>query len=166
MTRGAVVNNPLGVSPGPPDKAWVYNRTGAARAIGDVVMLDIAQTATETTGTGFNDAAGIWANVVLPATAGLPHGIFAVVSGLLSGAGADNALMEVTFISPKIGVNVVGTDAAAAYEALSPRNGADTLNSDANSASEKLVGIALGASAGSSEELIDVMFNGWHPFGV
>jgi len=48
-----------------------YNRTGGDRLQGDIVMLDLMQTATETTTITYGDEAGVFANVVLPATAGL-----------------------------------------------------------------------------------------------
>lgn len=49
-----------------------YNRTGAQRLKGDIVMLDVLQSATETTGIVEGNEASVFANVVLPATAGLP----------------------------------------------------------------------------------------------
>lgn len=48
-----------------------FNRSGAQRKKGDVLMLDVLQTATETTSTTVGDEASVFANLVLPATAGL-----------------------------------------------------------------------------------------------
>lgn len=48
-----------------------YNRSGSDRIIGDIVMLDLLQSATETTTITYGDESGVFANVVMPATAGL-----------------------------------------------------------------------------------------------
>ena len=161
--RGAVINNPRGVNPGPPDTAFVFNRRGAAVSVGDVVMLDLGQTATETTGIAFSDEAGVWANVVLPATAQLGYGIFAIVSDLMGGAGADNTLIQVTFVSPAITANVTGT--AALYETCTAVNAADTLAAATGTGGQKIVGIALTTTAGAGELPATIMFDGWHGFG-
>lgn len=166
MTRGPVVSNTLGVTPGPPDKAFVYNRTGAARAVGDAVMIDMAQSATETTSAAFGDAAGCWANAVLPATALLGHGVFGVVSGLLGNAGADNTLLEVTLTAASIDCNVIGANAAAPGDPITPANGVDTWTSNVLTNGSKIVGICLGTTAGPSEEAVACMIDGWGGFGA
>ncbi len=158
--RGSAGGPPFGVQPGPPDKAFIWNRSGATRALGDVMQLDLGQTATETTNNLVGDTASGFANGVLSVELQREYGIFFIVTG---GALGDNQLMQVHF-SGIIDANVSGANAAALYEPLTVTAGQDNLDSDVVT-TEKHLGIVLVASAAGTEELIQILFDGWHGFG-
>ena len=158
--RGSTGGPPFGTQPGPPDKALIWNRSGATRANGDVMMLDLGQTAAETTNNLVGDTASGFANAVLGATAQLQHGIFMIVTG---GSRVDNGLMQVHF-SGIIECNVSGTNAAALYEPLTVVNAQDNLDSDV-STTQKIVGLCITVTAAAGEELQPQLFEGWHGFG-
>jgi hypothetical protein len=106
----------LGAGVGPyftPIKCIVYNRTGSAVALGDVLMLDHLAIATESSksiapntdiGGDPNLSTSCWplGNAIVPATTGIgvisddPGAIFGVVSSLMQGAGADDTKVELT----------------------------------------------------------------------
>ena len=112
----------LGAGIGPyftPIKCIVYNRTGSAVALGDVLMLDHLAAETESsksiapnTDIGGDSAqlTSCWplGNAVVPITSGIgvagavsattgdPGAIFGVVTSLMQGAGADNTKVELT----------------------------------------------------------------------
>ena len=158
--RGSPGGPPFGTQPGPPDKAFIWNRSGATRAVGDVMQLDLAQTATETTNNLVGDTASGFANGVLGVALQQEYGIFFIVTG---GSLVDNGSMQVHF-SGIIDANVSGANAAALYEPLTVITAQDNLTSNVVT-TEKIVGIVLVASAAGTEELIQILFDGWHGFG-
>lgn len=158
--RGSTGGPPFGVQPGPPDKALVWNRSGATRALGDCLMLNLEQTGAETTNNLVGDTASGFANAILPITAQLTHGIFMIVTG---GSLLDNGLMQVHF-SGIIDCNVSGANAAALYEPLTAVNASEVLTSNV-STTQKIIGLTITVTAGAAEELQAQLFEGWHGFG-
>lgn len=95
----------------------VTNRTGATLAVGDLVQFDIeasgSQDADTSSGngpggiTGLDNLVSIWANVVNPAAAALTTGtVYALVSDLGDGAGADNTDVTVVIWGDDIDVKI------------------------------------------------------------
>ncbi|UCC71263.1 MAG: hypothetical protein JSV86_12820 [Gemmatimonadota bacterium] len=145
---------PLGLQPDV-EKVRVINRSAATRAVGDVVMFDLEATDGDVSTFRPGDENSIFANVILPATAGLRNGWFAIVTE----GGADNAEMTVA-IRGVVKANVSGLNAAALTDELAAVNGQDTLDSDAVAAGERVIGRPLETTAGGTEEQIYVLFNG------
>lgn len=126
-----------------------YNRTGAKRLAGDIVMLDVLQTATETTGITEGSESSVFANVVLPATAGLAFFPMYVCGedieddafGLLIGCGDVDAMCK---------------DDDSATTDIDAGDGVSVLNGDhdleASATGNRILGIALedAAASGSS----------------
>lgn len=73
------------------EEARWYNRTGGARLVGDVMQLDLAQTATETTGYVQGDGSSVFENAVLPEAGMEGYGTFGIV---LEGDLGDNEAMN------------------------------------------------------------------------
>lgn len=113
-------------------KKRVVNRCGAtALAIGDVVAFDHKATQTETralAGVGgvllssLRDA--MWSNII-EVGAAPANAIVAVVTSLLSGAGADNTEVEVAY-SGHVQAKIGGTDWSVAYSSSGVALMADT----------------------------------------
>lgn len=76
-------------------KARGYNRRGAAVQLGDLVRFDLDLSATEATTFDEWQASSGVANFTLPTTGKLCESRYGVVVDLLTGAGADNTLIEV-----------------------------------------------------------------------
>lgn len=148
------VGNSLGVQFETIDRQ-VMNRTGATRAVGDVVRLDnLVSPQAETTSSEYGLDSSRYSNAVLPTTAGLKWGLY----GIVLEAAADNAKMRVR-LQGRVKANVVGTDATAIGEPLFAANTADTLTSDVT-ADSKVLGFAEVVTAGATEQQIDILFFG------
>lgn len=140
------------------EEILVTNRSGATRAVGDVLQLDAARAdAASTNNTVGSENAGL-ANGVLPATAQIQYGIFGVVMR----AATDDSR---TVLRLRGAVNSVLLDAATAVGlGLIPINGAvDLADSAGGNAGEKIIGILLTATAGAG--LSDAWFDGINGFG-
>ena len=161
--------NPLPTS-GPGDGIYpggytvtATNRTGGAVAKNDIVMFDLAQSATEVDNSipGSSDAAGNNSglnNFVDPATAQIKFGIFGVV--LEDGGIADDASGEIGIVGT-FDVNTVATIIAG--DAVCPANGSNQGVEDTGSTGAKI--IAIGREAASSN-VTSCLFDGWHGFGA
>lgn len=113
-----------GLFPTQIDGYGLYNRTGSAVALGDVLMVDLLASATEATTLTPGSAASAFANLVVPsagAIAGTAPALLAVVTGLGDvGTGADNTQVDVrvfglvdAFVIGASGSMAVGTDLVA-----------------------------------------------------
>lgn len=144
----------------------VWNRTGAATAVGDIVMFDIADTQTETTTTlTEGDDASPYANVIQPTTAGI---------GVL-GAGAHTGYffgvaMDVAADNAKCKVRVRGivparcdTSAILLGSTLHCTNASSALTLAATAGFKRLA-IAREATGGNAGNY-SVLFDGINGFG-
>lgn len=146
--------------------AHLANRTGGALAAGDLVMFDMAASATETTNTKVGDAASVFANVVAVTTAGSKAYPLAVAAEAI----ADNATGK--FILRGIVETKVqkGSGAVAVGDPLCAENASDEFLADLVDGA-KIVGICQSAiadddtSAGAGGTAT-VLFNGIEGFGV
>ena len=130
-----------------PIKCIVYNRTGSAVALGDVLMLDHLAGETESsksiapnTDIGGDPAlsTSCWplGNAVAPTTRGIGTlsgaspadggSIFGVVTSLMQGAGADNTKVELTLFGVVTAAFVAATNVNFGQPLL-PANGVKTL---------------------------------------
>jgi len=138
----------------------VMNRSGA-RVVGDLVMFDLHQTDAASTTFDVGATTSGFSNVILPATIGMQHGYF----GIVTVAAADDAAMTVCVRglvqAIVVGANLVDEEA----DRLAAVNGQDNLDSDVQAAGEKLLAIPLEATASGSAETIWVLFDGIHGFG-
>lgn len=138
----------LGAGVGPyftPIKCIVYNRTGSAVALGDVLMLDHLAAETEgsksiapNTDIGGDPAqlTSCWplGNAIAPTTRGIGTlsgaspadggSIFGVVTSLMQGAGADNTKVELTLFGVVTAAFAASTNFG---QPLLPANGVKTL---------------------------------------
>ena len=158
------VQPPFGLHAGDHD-VFAYNRTGATRAVGDVVMFDTGLASTEATEYAFGSEASAYANVTLPtstAALGDPQvwGLFGIIVG---GSLADNGLLKVR-VRGRCPANVTGTAATVTGQPLIAVNAQDTLDSD-HTANHKVIAIAENSTAGATEEQIDVIIDGINGFG-
>jgi len=157
MARGSVAGPPVGWSPGV-DAAWVYNRTGGSTVLGNVLTLDLGQTATESTNNDVGSVNSGLANGITPVTANVGFGIYGIVIG---GNLVDNGLVKVQIS----GIVEAGVDAASAINnELSVLNAQVTLDAGAVVAGSKIIGIQLDATAGAG--VARVMFDGMSGFGM
>jgi len=86
-----------------------YNRSGATRKKGDILMADLLMTATETTSIVLGDEANVLANLVVPATAGLATFPMYV---LLDDTVADNKIGEWLVSGPMAEISARDDDVA------------------------------------------------------
>lgn len=124
-----------------------FNRTGATLKKGHIVMLDVLKTATETTSVVVGDEAGIYANVVAPATAGLAFFPMYVVG---DDEIEDNKKGYLIASGP---VEFMGRDDDAATTDIDAGDGVSVLNGqialDASTTGNRVLGIALADAAAS-----------------
>lgn len=119
------------------EEATWFNRTGATRAVGDVLQLDAAQTEAETTGYVQGGGTSVFENAVLPEAGLLGFGTFGIV--IESGSLLDNRAVNVAvegIVLAQIG------EACAPGDPLIAAAGVDTLAVGADSGA-KVIGIAL-----------------------
>lgn len=155
------------------ETCYLYNRTGAVRNAGDIVMLDIADTDAGTdTSTTEGASSSILANAILPTTAQM---------GAVSAAGAaqqqgtvffivaednvaDDALMKCVVEGAFVKASLVdsGTDITIG-QCLYPINGSAQLTNLAAAAGQKCVAVAQEATAVTG--LFKVWFSGRVGFG-
>lgn len=155
----ARIGGPIGIQPAK-ECVDVMNRTGTTLVLGDLVMFDL-----HSTETGDNiivgDTNSVFTNVIVPATLGLTHGFFGVVTDLKSGAGADNTEVEVC-VRGIVDARVASATAVTAV--LIAANASDALDDTAGIAGQKILGIPLEAS--TAADTILVLFDGIYGFGA
>ena len=153
----------------------VWNRSGGARSIGDVMMFDLASVEAETTESIVPGAeANPLGNATLPTTLGigglsgasLDTGnrigyFFGIVTDLLADAGADNkkVKLQVTGIVNALHKN----DTIKPGYPLFPANGAADLTTTL-AAGNKCIAIAR-VTTGGTAGLYSTIFDGIHGFG-
>jgi hypothetical protein len=144
----------------------VWNRTGAATAVGDLVMFDIADTQaeTDTTLTEGSDSS-TFGNVIQPTTAGIGavggHGGY--FFGIALEAVADNAKCKVR-IRGIVPANL-SSAAVTIGSMLVGANAASTLVAASTTAGVKRLAIAREAN-GSAAGTFSVLFDGINGFGA
>jgi len=142
------------------DTDTVFNRTGAALALGEVVMMDHKQSATECTNSIPGDSASVYRNVVVPTTAGLDFAYFGLVVGLGESVGADDTEVDVMWRGRApgsiAGAVLVGVQVTGA-------NGVVTLT-DTIGAGFKVIAVMEEAATGAGS--FDVLFDGINGFGT
>ncbi len=152
-------------------KRRVVNRTDGVVTVGGVYAIDIRATpAAETalfegvggiTGLDLQDA--YFHNIDLVDVTTL-NGLIVVITGLLSGAGADNTEVEVTLCGQRIQVEVDGTADVLIGDYLVPVAAANHLvTQGGGAADEHAVGIALQGHTDATQVLIDAVFTGGMP---
>ena len=124
-----------------------FNRTGATRKKGDIVMLDVAQTATETTSVVVGGEESIYANVVLPATAGLAFFPMYVVGDDEIEDNKKGYLIACGPVDFSVADDDVATTNVDASDGVSVLNGAHDL--EASTTGNRILGIALADAAAS-----------------
>lgn len=129
------------------EEATWFNRTGATRAVGDVLQLDVAQTATETTGYVQGGGTSVFENAVLPEAGLEGYGTFGVV--IESGSLDDNRPLNVA-LDGIVQANI--SEAVNPGDALIVVAAADTFARGSGATGQKVVAIALEtlARAGSA----------------
>jgi len=154
------VSHPRGIAPASNFDVWVFNRSGATLAVGDVVQFDMNQSQAETTSVVEGAEASIWANVIDPvATAtgvGIGAGSFYAVA--LESI-ADNAEGKVR-VRGKCQAYVIAASGSVAIGdplVCAASNNLDLIEA----AGEPYHAIALSAATTpTARTLIDVMFDG------
>ena len=153
-------------------KRRVVNRTGADFELGDICALDMLGTATETAAgegvggvTGLDLADAIFHNVVALA-AGNIDGILCLVTGLLSGAGADNVEVEVTLCAQRVQARCSGSVDIVVGDRLLAAVATDNLiklTTSTDGADVQAIAYALEAYTDAAVALKDVCFFGALP---
>ncbi len=156
-------------------KRRMVNRTGSDLAIGDLLSIDMLGTATETAAgegvggiTGLDVQDAIFHNAVLSAAANI-DGIHVLVSGLLSGAGADDVEFEATLCAQRVQARVNGTVDVLIGDRLFNESGQTDLTkltADVDAEDFKADAYALEARTDNSVGLMDVIFFGGMPYAA
>lgn len=143
-----------------PNERVAVNYTAQALVRGDVVQFDSQQTHGSTTGFAKARDNSSKVNVILPETAMIRHGVFAVVlENIPATLGAEG---KIAVSGDALPINV--SSAGSAGEPLVPINGAD--NADPNvgvPAGEKVIGILLEDAGAAGVFSCD--FDGLNGFG-
>lgn len=142
-------------------EAVCTNRSGGALAVGDVVVLDLATSATETDNNtpGSADASGNnsgFNSVIDPATAYLKQGIYGVALEAI----ADDAAGKILFRGVA-DVNVATN--LDLGESGTPQNASNQLLEGTGSTGAKIIAIALEDEASN---IASCLFDGIHGFGA
>ena len=137
------------------------NRSGGALVIGDVVQLDMGQSATEVDNArpGSSDTDGnnsAYNNVIDPATADLDGGLYGVALEAI----ADNASGQIQMRGIVASVNVAGATVAGDY--LIGTNASNQLSVATGTGGEKIIAIAHEADTAN---IAECLFDGIHGFG-
>lgn len=163
-----MITSPIG-GPGigyfPPNiDVVVYNRSGSAFAVGDVVQLDLASSATEsvTENPGGTEGTTTFSNAIAPTAAGIKAGILGVALEVI----ADDAKGRIRlqgFVDQAFIID--GTDSVAIGD---PLVATTAKNLDAVLAvNERIIGIAQTAhTTPTTRTLGKVLFNGITGFGM
>lgn len=134
-----------------------WNRTGSAVAAGDCLMMDLAATATETTGntTGENGKLGNW---IAPLTDGLLSNIFCIVTE----PAADDAIFRFVLqglVRAKVDAGLLdGTDA---YDVLAAQNGEKVLGARGVDGASGGIGLLLENTSSGDDVLAWILFWGY-----
>lgn len=141
-----------------PNFRTAVNRSGQALVRGDVVMFDHTQGDGDTSNSDKARDNSAHVNVVLPATALLSYGVFAVALESI----ADDAEGQIALSGDHLPINV--DTAASAGAALIPVNAADAATDTAGAAGQKIIGILGDALAAGG--VGTCAFDGINGFGA
>jgi hypothetical protein len=141
-----------------PHDVQVYNRTGSTTLVGNLVMFDHKQTATETTNSIEGRDDGAYSNVVQPDADMDSRGFW----GICLEAAPDNALMR---IRVRGRVDALVRNTAALNEPLNAEGGQDSLSA-ATSGGNKCLGIPEATTPDNNAALIPIIFNGIEGLGI
>lgn len=155
---------------------WVYNRTAATLAVGELIMLDMlgADGASSKAFTAATDSVvggNAWplAQALTPTTAGIgalsasAGVIFGVVDDVLAGGGLDDTLMHVCF-KGIVKIKMAGTAGSGEYgKPISGANAVRTVTTTVSVAVKQLGKIIEDATTANA--LSTCLFNGVEGFG-
>jgi len=159
---------PIGFTPGNHD-ARCYNRTGGTRLVGDVVMVDTAQSDEAVTTAEFGGPGSLWATCVVPTNTRdqqTRYGFFGVVVDLLDGAGADDTEMLVRFAgTAEIAVSSATTAAAGDRVSITGTGSSVTAVADSDAVSAgptigKGIGYCLEDASSAGADRVLCVFDG------